>query len=186
MPIHEQRQLFRIDDQIYFDYKVINVPNQSTNDEELFGQNGKRYIEATQYFQNIDYEMSQLTQNIAMEEPAVAHFLNLMNAKIEFLTRMILLESKLQLHKVNLSIGGIAFKTETQLKNDTYLKLVIYTKPKMTPIILNGHVVSSAFVEDNHYRTAVQFEKLTHEQEDALAQHIMQAQIKSRLDMKSE
>jgi hypothetical protein len=62
----------------------------------------------------------------------------------------------------------------------TYLKLVIYTKPKMVPIIVGAHVVTSKLMDNQQYKVAVRFDKLTFEQEDLLAQHIMQVQIKQR------
>jgi hypothetical protein len=181
MPIHEQRQLFRIDDQIYFGYRVIK-PNENSAklDEEMLGKNGQKYFEAMQYFQEIDYEMSQLTQEIAIKEPTMAHFLNLMNAKIEYLSRSLLVESKLKLHKLNLSIGGLAFKSPEQIKENTSLRIVLYTRPKMAPVFLHASVVSCKFMDEHHYRVAVQFDNLSIEEENALSQHIMVAQIKHR------
>ncbi|HAT8940678.1 TPA: PilZ domain-containing protein [Legionella pneumophila subsp. pneumophila] len=185
MPVHERRQHFRIDDHIYFDYQIL-APGEFCSDIEitnqLLGENGQKYMEAAQYFQGIDYELAELTQVMAVKEPALAHYLNLLNAKIDYLSRQMLMSSKVQLRKVNISLGGMAFKTMEQIREKTNLKIILYTKPKMIPIIVDAVVVYSQYQSEAHYRTAVAFCNLTSEQEQLLSQHILQAQIKSRAD----
>lgn len=179
MPVHERRQHFRIEDQIYFDYKVIE-PNEFYSDkiitEELLGQNGKKYIETSSYFQSLDYEMAQLTQTLALKEPSLAHYLNLINAKIEYLARHLMIGEKVHLRQVNISLGGMAFKTKKRIAEKTRVKVVVYTKPKMIPIVLNAAVVYSQFFNESQYHTAIQFDELNKEQEELLSQHIMLAQ----------
>lgn len=185
MPVHERRQHFRIDDHIYFDYRVI-APGEFCTElsvsNQLLGENGQKYIEATQYFQNIDYELAELTQILAVKEPAMTHYLNLLNAKIDYISRHILMSDKLQMRKVNISLGGMAFKTTELLKEKTHLKIVIYTKPQMVPIIIDAVVVYSQFQNETSYRTAVSFTQLTPEQEQLLSQHILQAQVNIQSD----
>jgi hypothetical protein len=185
MPVHERRQHFRIDDHIYFDYRIIS-PGEFCSDlsisNQLLGENGQKYMEATQYFQNIDYELAELTQALAVKEPAMAHYLNLLNAKIDYLSRHILMSGTLQVRKVNISLGGMAFRTTELIKEKTHLKILIYTKPKMVPIIVDAVVVYSQFQNEESYRTAVSFTQLTIEQEQLLSQHILQAQVKNQCD----
>ena len=183
MPVHERRQHFRIDDHIYFDYRVI-APGEFCSElsisNQLLGESSQKYIEATHYFQDIDYEMSQLTQAITIKEPALAHYLNLLNAKIDYLSRHILMAGKINMRKVNISLGGMAFKTHELIKENSNLKIVIYTKPKMVPIIIDAIVVYSQYQSETHYRTSVMFNELTCEQEQLLSQHILLAQVKTR------
>jgi hypothetical protein len=185
MPIHERRQHFRIVDHLYFDYRVI-VPGEFCSDisltNQLLGESGQRYMEAAQYFQNIDYELAELTQAIGITEPAIAHYLNLLNAKIDYLSRHMLMTHKVQVRKVDISLGGMAFKTNELLKEKTNLKLVIYTKPKMIPIIVDAIVNYCQYKSEDHYHTSISFNRLTNEQEQLLSQHILQVQIKNRAD----
>ena len=125
MPVHERRQHFRIEDQVYFDYKIITsgeVCSDKSITEELLGQNGKRYLETTQYFQSLDYELAELTQSLALQEPALAHYLNLINAKIDYLARHLLIGDKINLRKVNISLGGMSFKTKDRVKEKTHMQ----------------------------------------------------------------
>ncbi|MBA2651263.1 MAG: PilZ domain-containing protein [Tatlockia sp.] len=179
MPVHERRQHFRIEDQIYFDYKFIEPGTMYTDKQitkELLDHTGKRYLETSEYFQSLDYELAEMTQALALKEPALAHYLNLINAKIEYLARHLLIGEKIQLRKVNISLGGMAFKTKERVKDKTRAKIVIYTKPKMLPIVVNAVVIYSQYHNEGQYHTAVQFEELDKEQEQLLSQHIMIAQ----------
>lgn len=183
MPVNERRQYFRIDDQIYFEYKIMEA-GQICSDlsitKELLGENNQKYLEATQFFQSIDYEMTELTKAISFKEPAIAHFLNLLNSKIDFLARQMLMTSKIQLKKVTLSLGGMSFKSHDQLKPEAQLKIILYTKPKMIPIVIDATVLSSDYLNETLFRNIVTFNRLTHEQEQLLSQHILLVQIKNR------
>lgn len=183
MPLHERRQHFRIDDHVYFDYKIVTSGDPASSkliEDQLLGENGRKYLETAQYFREIDLELAEMTQVLGIKEPALAHYLNLLNAKIDYLSNHLSMAHKIQQRKINLSLGGMAFKTETLIKAKTNLKILLYTKPKMIPIILDATVVCSLYQSEDHYRTAVSFNGLTKEQEQLLSQHILQAQVKSR------
>ena len=185
MPVHERRQHFRIDDRIYFDYRVLE-PGEFSSDlaitNQLLGEQGIKFMETAQYFQDIDAQLSDLTQDIAIEHPSLAHYLNLLNTKIDYLSRQVLMVGALELRKVNISLGGMAFRTPDLIKEQTNIKVVLYVKPKMIPIIVDGRVVYSQFQHEGQYRTSIQFNSLTPEQEQLLSQHILFAQIKNRSD----
>lgn len=179
MPIHERRQHFRIEDQLYFDYRILEagscIPEHSLV-EALIGQSTE-HLEISSYFQSIDQELRQLTQKLAQENPVIAHYLNLINAKVDCLAGHLLLVNKIQLSKVTLSIGSMTFKTKERLKEGVHLKMIIYTKPKMLPIVLDAKVISSKFLSAEQNKTVVTFENLTADQEQMLSQHIMIAQL---------
>lgn len=185
MPVHERRQHFRVDDYIYFDYQIIDSTNLHADQivsKELLGASGLKYLEASQYFHDIDLELAELTRSLSVKEPTIAHYLNLLNAKIDYLGRQVLIDEKTHSRKVNISLGGMAFKTKNKIKEKTRLKIIIYTKPKMIPVIVDANVVYSQFQSESWYRTAVEFSGLSNEQEQLLSQHIMQVQIKTRAD----
>jgi c-di-GMP-binding flagellar brake protein YcgR len=183
MPVHERRDHFRIDDHMYFDYRILNASDSSSQwslTHQLLGESGQKHIDLANYFQNMEHLLAQLTQNIALKEPAIAHYLNLLNAKIDYLFTQMMIGTKMQLRKVNISLGGMAFKSTELLKEKSHLKMIIYTKPKMTPIIVDAEVVFCQYQTESNYRVSVVFEQLTPEQEQLLSHHILLAQVKSR------
>jgi hypothetical protein len=183
MPIRERRQHFRIEDHIYFEYKIMEPGccySEKIICDDLMGEDGRRYLETTEYFHSLDYELAELTKDLAMREPAIAHYLNLLNAKIDYLVRNLTLSEKMHLKKVNIGLGGMSFKSNDKIKEQTCLKIVIFTKPKMTPIVINALVVYCKYLNQGSYRVATQFEGLTYEQEQLLSQHIIHTQVQCR------
>lgn len=185
MSVNERRQHFRIEDHVYFNFRPIE-PGQVYSDKAitnyLLGNRGHDYLETTNYFQSVDYELSELSKVLIDKDPKLMYYLSLLNAKIDYLARQLTLGGELQLRKVNLSLGGMSFKTKERIKEKTMLKIMLYTKPKMLPILLNASVIYSQFHDERQYRTAVQFEGLSEEQEQLLSQHIMLAQAKCQAD----
>lgn len=185
MATEERRQYFRIEDQVYFDYRLTSPEaycyDQSIT-EDLLGQHNQNIIEATQFFQNVDYELAKTAKLLAEREPALVHYLNLINAKLDYLVRNLLIGDKVQMHRVNLSLGGMSFKTKERLKEQAPIKIILYTRPKMIPVLLDAVVVYSQFQHVNQYRTAVEFLHLTVEQKDMLTQHILLAHAKTYID----
>lgn len=185
MPLHERREHFRIEDHIYFDYIVINkdhpaLDHQAT--QELMNKNGKRFMEIHDYFQSIDQELTQLTQVLGTREPGLAHYLNLLNAKIDYLSHHLFMGDKLICRKASLSLGGIAFRIKEQLQSGTRIKIILYTKPKLIPVILTGSVVDCPAGANHGYRVSIHFEALTYEQEQLISEHLLLAQIGCRAD----
>lgn len=183
MPVHERREHFRIDDRVYFDYKVVAAGEYCTDlslKNQLLGEKGQIYMEMANYFQDIEYELAEISQTLSLKEPALAHYLNLLNAKIDYVSNQIMMGAKIQMHKVNLSLGGMSFQTPEQIKEKSLLKIVLYTKPKMIPILVDAQVVFCQYQKDGQYRISVSFENLSMEHEQLLSQHILLVQVKSR------
>lgn len=185
MSVYERRQHFRIKDHVYFDFKLIEAGELYSDQSiinHLLGENESDHLETSLYFQSLDLELSKLTHSPIMQEPALAQYLNLINAKIDCLARHLLLRDSIQLRPIDLSLGGMAFNTENRIKERTHMKIVLYTKPRLVPIIVDAIVIYSQFHHEKQYRTAVQFEVLTDEQEQLLSQHIMLAQAKCQAE----
>lgn len=183
MNVQDRRQHDRVDDQLYFDYRIFQSDSyQSEHDliNELLGPDNQQYIETSEYFSDIEAEMKHLTQDIALNTPSIAHYLNLINAKVDFLLRQLLISKKIDLIPVSLSLGGISFRATHKISRHTRAKLLIYTKPKMIPIITNGICLHCHGQKDAHYQITMKFEHLDNHQEQLLSQHILLAQVRYR------
>lgn len=183
MPVQERRQHFRIDDKVYMDYRIISSNELQSEDyieKDLMCHSNQQYLDTARYFEEIDRELAQVSQTIALTDPTTAHYLNLINAKVDYISRNLLIGESISLRKVNISLGGIRFNGHENIKEETLLKIVLYTKPKMIPIIVNASCIKSTPYKDDFYTISCQFMDMTLEQEQLLAQHIMHAQIKEK------
>lgn len=179
MPIYERRQYFRVEDQLYFDYRIIKngeVYAEQEVIEELLGRSTKPYQEITNYYQDLNNQLIELEQNFSSKEPELANYLNVLNMKLDSIIRHMMVGKKNLLRKVNLSIGGMSFRTKERIEEKTMMKIVIYTQPQIIPIVLDAVVIYSQYQQPHQYRTAVQFVTLSEEHEELLTQHIILAQ----------
>lgn len=183
MPVHENREHFRVEEHLCFEYKLIESGTICSNesiDSSLLRERNSRYLEAIQYLQSLDNELVEIKRTIAMKEPTLAHYLNMLNEKIDYLSRHFLMDGKIQPRKASLSLGGMSFKTKEKFTTDSYMKILIYTKPKMLPVLLDAIVISSTPNHNDSYHTAVRFENMNLEDEQLLSQHIVLCQAKSK------
>ncbi|WP_367606071.1 PilZ domain-containing protein [Legionella sp. W05-934-2] len=183
MPVHERRQHFRIDDQVYMDYRILSANEmqaESFIEKDLMGHSNQQYLETARYFEEIDRELAQVSQTLALTDPTAAHYLNLINAKVDYISRNLLVGESISLRKVNISLGGLRFTCRDNIDKGTMLKIVLYTKPKMIPIVVNACCVYSTHFKNDFYSISCQFKDMSLEQEQLLAQHIMHAQVKEK------
>lgn len=185
MSMKERRQHFRIDDTVFFDYKIIQSNERCADSklyQQLLGEEGTRHLEAAKFFDDIDQELADISQSISNQYPDILNFLKLINAKVDFMRRVFFSKDKSKLRPVNLGLGGMSFKTEKKIPMDSHAIVLLYTKPKMIPLILEGRVVYSKLDDQTGYRTAIAFGELGPEKEKILANHIMQIQTQMKPD----
>jgi hypothetical protein len=185
MSMKERRQHYRVDDKVYFEYKIIQSNEAFAENkvyQQLLGEDGARHIEATQFFHDIDKELEEVAQSLSSKYSELMPLFRLLHAKLDYLCRTQLSKKQTELKYVNISLGGMAFKTESKVQEDAHIAVILYTKPMMIPIFLEGRVVYSQLQQDEEYRTAIEFNGLTAEQEKLLAGHIMQLQISPHAD----
>lgn len=183
MTEEERREHYRVEDRVFFDYYIIET-NKPFSDLEiqkkLLGEKGNEYFETTRYFNDLEQNMSDLSNSIAKENPAISQYLRLLNTKIDHLARKLLTHEQTKTQIVSLSLGGVSFETKEEIADKTHIKMLIYTKPNMVPLIVDGSAIYSEMIENNQFRTAVQFTDISHEQECLLSRHIMHVQIRCR------
>lgn len=180
MLAREGRPYFRTKDEVYYGYELIQENPFVSNDpfsDKLVRYDSSEEFEMLQYLKSIDRELVNLYRSLADDHPALGQYLKLLNTKIDHLAERLVGKANTQSRKVNLSLNGMSFKTEKRIREKTLMKLIIYTKPNLLPIVVKAKVIYSQFHTKNHYHTAVEFESLTEEQADLLSHHIKLAQV---------
>lgn len=183
MPVAERRQHYRIDDNVYMDYRIVTayeMQSEAYIEEDLMGHSNQQYLDTTRYFEEIDRELAQVSQALALTDPTTAHYLNLINAKVDYISRNLLVGESISLRKVNISLGGIKFTCHEEIDDHSLLKIVLYTKPKMIPIVVNACCVKADRYKNDFFYISCQFIDMSLEQEQLLAQHIMHAQVQEK------
>ena len=181
----ERRQHYRVEDEISFDYCVVNAKdafNEAAITKRLLGENGLRYQEIMDYFKPIDNQLSELEFMMSKDNQPLLHYLKLINNKVDYLTSALLLNEHSNSSRVDLSLNGLSFKTNEYIPEQSHLKIRINTKPQCIPIVLDAKVIYCKLQADERYRIATTFLDVNQKQEHLLNQHILSVQTQQKLD----
>lgn len=175
----ERRQNFRIEDTIYLEYQRVgegsDVQQESSNlplDDVCLGMRQIR---------ELDLQASRALANIRKHHSDIAHYLTILDRKIETLSRMvgsIGMGADVQpTTRVNIGSGGMAFDTREALEKGEQLLLKIVLFPSHQCLQVMARVAySHGGNGDGNYLTGLTFEEMPEQQLDALIQHLLEVQ----------
>ena len=180
----ERRTFFRLDDDVIFDYIVINEDDT----HEDFGKDEPivNCMKILDDIRDIDTLGQPALQRIAMHNPSIADYLRSTNKKIDIIVRFLTEEllAKFVLHaddrrtqSVNLSAGGIGFYANEALAENSLIKVKIILLPGYDCIITNAVVVNCHPEAGEQYRIAAKYVQLEEQEEQRIIRHIYAKQI---------
>ncbi|PKM46588.1 MAG: hypothetical protein CVV05_02615 [Gammaproteobacteria bacterium HGW-Gammaproteobacteria-1] len=181
-PQPERRKFFRIDDDIYLEYRRLDEEDYQ---QRLTQPPGARQDSAGLALQlhSLTTQSSNILSQIRKRDPDIGQYLAIIDRKLELLTRA-LLGSQLgnisgpNTH-VNLSGNGIAFLSGEALERDCKLELRLMLFPGNTVVNSLGrviHCLSGRSGAALPYRIGVEFTHLAEIARDALVRHTLELQ----------
>lgn len=177
----ERRSFFRIDETIALEFKNVDSLSAEKSEPEALFSNAnslKLYSE----LKKIDTENAQFLFQIKELSRPLAEYLHNLNRKIELLGQQLMADQKPQppsktIKQVNLSEGGIAFGSSSELKVDGYIALRIVFLPSNAGLILFAKVIRCEPSNTGEYQVAAKFHRITELQQQLIGQQIMRAQM---------
>ncbi|MEW6647989.1 MAG: PilZ domain-containing protein [Pseudomonadota bacterium] len=187
----ERRRFFRIDDEVYLEYRLLPEEDYQQRLQQPAGSRQDTSALALQ-LHGLTSQSSSILAQIRKRDPEVGQYLAIIDRKVELLSRA-LLGSQLghisgPNHKVNLSGNGIAFFSAEPLDGDSKLELRLMLFPGHTVVNTLGRVVHCNAVPGGApqpYRIGVEFTHLAEMARDALVRHTLELQS-ARLRQKKE
>lgn len=187
----ERRKFFRIDDDIYLEYRRLE---EEEYQQRLKQPAGARHDSSGLALQlhSLTTQSSNILSQIRKRDPDIGQYLAIIDRKLELLSRA-LLGSQLgnisgpNTH-VNLSGNGIAFLSAEALPRDSKLELRLMLFPGNTVINALGRVVhclTGRPTIPQPYRIGVEFTHIAEIARDALVRHTLELQS-ARLRQKKE
>ena len=178
----ERRQYFRIDDDVYFDYRVLDEaeyraiaaypPEQREGVDSMVAQ-----------LRELSVQGGNMLATIRKTDPELAQYLALLERKVDLVTR--LLESERFKHdapntRINISAGGVGFYSAAPLEAGSPLELRVIFFPSYLALHAYGRVVYSrprkGTDPEQAYRIGVKFTLLAEVEREALVRHIFARQ----------
>ena len=180
----ERREYFRVHDRVILDFLPV-----STSDIER-GNLPPAYAGSTGYavmreLIAIDQENSRLLHSIGLANRDLELYLRGLNRKIDLLANQLALDDETTAPRrevsVSLSEAGLAFGSHDPMKVDSHLAIQLTLLPNHVTLILFGKIVScDANSGEAGYTVGCQFINISSSDQQILAKHIMQVQLKQK------
>lgn len=177
---NERRSFYRVDQDVIFDYKQIDVHTVETKDaEEVFDGGAAMYLIGE--LRRIDRDTQQLLKLISDKQRLVADYLTKLNTKVDLIARHSMFSANPgnQASRLNISEGGVAFRGKKMLYVGNFLVLRMIFLPSYTPVIVFAKVIRCESDGDS-FRVAATFHNLQDHDRQELARQVMKAQVSSR------
>lgn len=174
----ERRQYFRIDDQVRLTWR----PLSGAEYEAILARPEHERADPCSLvaqLHSISSQAANVLASIRKTLPEVAHYLTLLDKKIDLMGRLMeegsFAGGKGPNAEVNISAGGIAFLNEVPIAEGSHLDLRIILYPSFICVHPYGEVVYCR-EEAGRHRIGVEFTIISEPEQEALVRHVMARQ----------
>lgn len=180
-PPPERRNTFRINNDVIFDFRVVDSHTAEEQEpEQAIGDGIALHLVAE--LRRIDREAQQLLKIITDKQRLLGDYLQKLNQKIDLIARHSMFSSGQNggTVRVNLSEEGVAFRSDRALYKGNFLVLRMIFLPSYTPVIVFASVSRCEDEGDEGYRIGAKFHRLREQDRQELARQIIKAQVSHR------
>lgn len=179
-PAEERRQYFRTQQDIIFDFKLIDVHTAEQGKPET-AIDGSTSMQLLSELRQIDKELQQTCKVLTDKQRLLGDYLNKLNSKIDLIVRHSIFAVRPDNHtaQVSISEGGVAFQCDRALYKGNFLVLQIIFLPTYVPVIVFAQVTRCDAEGDQH-RVAAAFYRLRESDRQELAKQVLKAQVRQR------
>ena len=176
----ERREYFRIDDEVALDYRLISEDEVDRLQEKIQSRVLDRFSAASS-FAATTRQMTHVMHKVQIESPELARCLQALDQKLNMVAQLFVSE-EMQLNEqpareVNLSAGGVAFRTQHEIDVDSLLELRMVLFPSLIGILTVSRVIHCERIDDDNrhfpWQVAVVYEHLRESDREHLVRHIM-------------
>lgn len=185
---NERRQSFRIEDEVYLDYRPLR-------EDEAPGENDNHDITGVcrglMQLRELNLQAGHAMVGIRKHHNDVAHYLSIIDKKIEILAQMtgaIGMGGDIRPStRVNIGSGGMAFAASESLVKGSRVALKLVLFPSHLCLQLTARVAYSQADNGNgEFWTGLEFDPLPEHENDALIRHLLEkqsAQLRKERDL---
>ena len=189
----DRREYFRIDDEIALDYREVNEDEADQLLERIQSRLVDKFTAASS-FAATTRQMTHVIHKVQTQTPELARCLQAIDQKLNMITQLFVTEeletAEQATREVSLSAGGVAFRSQHELKPGSLLELRMVLFPALVGIVTISRVVSCARVEDGNNRfpwqVAVEYQHLRETDRELLVRHIMSKETEQLRAQRSE
>lgn len=179
----ERREYFRIDDEIALDYRPIDEGEVEGLSERIHAPFADRFTVASS-FTATSRQMAQALHKVQNQSPELVRCLQAIDQKLNMLAQLYVSEEmhldQQPTREVNLSAGGLAFRSRDAIDTGTLLEMRMVLFPSLVGILNLSRVIHCEPIDDGNaqfpWQVAVNFEQLRETDRELLVRHVMARQ----------
>jgi len=180
----ERRSYFRIEDRVKLTYRLVFEEELPALIDRLKTGAGSNFTVMSS-FTSMSQQMLVQLRRIEGASPDVAACIKILDRKLNILGRAFLLQeenvSNQPSKPVNISAGGIAFKSAELFEEGAVLELKLLLLPDMTGMVIYGEVIECTKVEepddtDEPHLLRLFFSDIREPDRDLLIRHVLKRQ----------
>ena len=179
---NERRRFFRIDDEIGLEYYLVSEDEYS-NAPELLSQLKQSAFSLSAEFFTLNNEHNTTLNSIRNTHPEIAEYLEIINKKIDSISTHFL-EDEIDdldenIHTVNLSASGIAFKCNEKINDAQAVKLRLILLPEKIGITVYGRAQDNLRSEEQKKEgvICIDFEHILYDDQELMIKHNLNKQM---------
>jgi hypothetical protein len=176
----ERRNSYRVNQDVIFDFRQVDTHTaEQLEPEEAMDDGVAMHLVAE--LRRIDRDAQQLLKIVTDKQRLLADYLQKLNSKIDLIARHAVFASSpnSQALRLNISEGGVSFRTNRALYKGNFLVLRMIFLPSYTPVVVFG-VVGRCESDKEGFRVAAKFHRLRDQDRQELARQILKAQVSNR------
>ena len=189
----ERREYFRIDDEVALDYRLIGEGEAEQLREKIQSRLLDRFTAASS-FTATSRQITHVMHKVQNQSPELARCLQAIDQKLNMIAQLFVSE-EMDLHEqstreVNLSAGGISFRSQQKIRIDSLLELRMVLFPSLVGILTVSRAVQCERVNDANlkfpWQISVVYEHLRESDRELLVRHIMSKETQQLRSRRSE
>lgn len=179
-PDTERRHFFRINQDVIFDYHPVDIHTvNNSRPEDSIGEGSA--MDLVTALRKIDRDAHSSLRMITERDRLLGDYLAKLSQKIDLIARHCVFagQPELKSSRLNISEGGIAFRSTRPLYKDAFIVVRLIFLPTYAAIVVFARVIRCDELE-NEYRIATEFHQLAEPDRQLLARENLRAQVRHR------
>jgi hypothetical protein len=176
----ERREYFRVEDDIYLQWQTVSEDEYAQAEDTLKNLTDNDFSLSAD-FATLNNKFHPILNNIKQAHPDIAHYLELLNTKLDSLGHHLLQQQDVyneqKLTHVNISASGLMYAAEKPIPVNSLLKLEYVLFPEKVGIITYGKVVNTTHLENGKHCIHISFEHMRTEDSELMIKHNLNTQM---------
>ncbi|WP_045859959.1 PilZ domain-containing protein [Teredinibacter purpureus] len=179
----ERRDFFRVDQDVIFDYKVVDAFAAENDPPEIEFEDSVS-LSLLNELRRLDQDNIQTLRALTDKNRLLGDYLQTLSSKIDLIARHSLFAQDKEAGdkpktRINLSEEGIAFIAERAVYKGNFLAMRLIFLPHYAPVVIFAKVIRCEPKQSN-YQVAAKFHRLQDKDRQELSRQILKTQVSQK------